>query len=550
MSFEPTLLAAHEGESGPFVMWLEELGLGDFLKRYPLKQLIEWGWIVPQYRIIFPKQFFDSWKDYPYSYVEIPTEFKNYTLLWDYLWRLDDKSLPLWFLDPISNPDDELHKILRDNTFELDKKDLPESFEHARGRSITPYADYFYKWQGYALVDVIHRADNIETILSTPDVIKRAEGVLRIAQVISSEKLTNPESILTTPNKWGGLATPMTWLDHFRSFRSVCLNEHRKSDDEKYNTYQEGAKLLAQHFEITSETLADFIKNKLLVLAQDWIQLNEKFEKHSIWTRRAWPYLQEDIQLAMIWLMILTNQPFENYVAEWRPLFMGNRSWATLDEALPYGFIKHQEKFILYAPEYLEPFNRICNDQLKFDKSTLPEIVYRLYRTNYPFAGFLAAFYELHEHLGHKFDKHGLDFREIRPLDHYALLAIHAEGCLRRKLESLNMNNKNQGLVNYIKHLGENYNHLQKVMPIYSQESYRKLTRLHSKPGDPIGDIQSIPKVLPEVEHQLLQAFLCCELARNYFAHHDYLNHELIRSEKSRFLLRGILLTILILLKT
>lgn len=549
MFFEPTLLAAHEGKSGPFIMWLEKLGLADFLKRYPLKQLIEWGWIIPQYRIIFPKQFFDSWEYYPGSYIEIPTELENYAVLWDYFWKLDDESMPLWYLDPISHPDEETNQLLRNNTYKAGKNDLPETFEHARGRTITPYADYFYRWQGYALVDVIRWADNIETILSTPDVIKKAEGVLRIAQFLTSEKLNNPESILTTPNRWGGLASPMTWLDHFRSFRSVCFSDHRKNDDEKRNTYRKGAKLLAQYFEITPESLADFIKNKLLVLAQEWIQLNEKSEKRSIWIKRAWPYLQVDIQLAIQWLMVLTNEPFEKYIADWRPLSMGSRSWATLDEALPYGFIKHQEKFILLVPEYLEPFNKTCNDQIKFDKNTLPEIVYRLYKTNYPFAGFLAAFYELHEHLSYKdFDKYGLDFREIRPLDHYALLAIHAEGCLRRKSESLNTSN-NQGLIAYIKQLGNKQSHLQKVMDCYSQESKRKLTRLHAKQSDPIGDIQSIPKELSHTEHQILQAFLCCELARNYFAHHDYLSHELIRSEKSEFLLRGILLTILILLE-
>jgi len=552
MFSDPTLLAAHEGKTGPFIMWLEKLGLRDFLGRYPLKQLVEWGWVVPQHRVIFPKQFFNSWRNYPYSDVDIPREFKNYAVLWEYSWRLDDESTSLWYLDPISHPDDEINQLLRNNTYKAGKNNLPESFEHAGGKTITPYADYFYRWQGYALVDVIRWADNIESIFSTPDVVKRAEGIMRIAQFISSEQLNNPEEILTMPNRWGGLALPMTWLGHLRSFRSVCMSDHRKNDDEKHNTYQKGAKLLAQYFAITPEILTDFIKNKLLVLAQEWIQLNEKFEKRSVWTKWAWPYLQEDIQLAISWLMILSNQPLEKYVAEWQPLFMGSRSWATLDEALPYEFLKHQKKFILLVPEYLEPFNRICNNRIKFDKNVLPEIVFRLSKTNYPFSGFMAAFYELHEQLIYKnFDKHGLDFREVRPLDHYALLAIHAEGCLRRKSESLNKNNnKNPGLVFYIEQLGGNQEHLQKVIDCYSQKSKRELTRLHAKQSDPIGDIQSIPKKLPDTEHQILQAFLCCELARNYFAHHDYLNHELTRSDKSQFLLRGILITILILLES
>lgn len=553
MFSESTLLAAHEGKFGPFVSWLERLGLKKFLEKYPLRQLVEWGWVVPQYRIIFPKHFFDNWEYYPSSYIEIPTELENYAVLWDYLWKPDDESVPLWYLDPISRPDKEISQLLRKNAFRVDKKDLPESFEHMRGRTITPYADYFFRWQGYALVDVIRWADNIQPIFSTPDVVKRAEGIVRIAQFISSETSTNPERILTTPNRWGGLATPMTWLDHFRSFRSVCLSDHRKNDDEKHNIYRKGAKLLAQYFKITPESLADFIKNKLLVLAQEWIRLNEKFERRSVWTKQAWPYLQEDIQLAISWLMILTNQPFEKYIADWRPLFMGSRSWATLDEALPYEFIKHQEKFILLAPEYLEPFNKICNDQIRFDKETLPEIVYRLYKTNYPFSGFLAAFYELHEHLSYKsLDKYGLDFREVRPLDYYALLAIHAEGCLRRKLELLGLldgiKEEKQTLSQYIQILAKNQQISEKVIGCFCGNI--DLTKLYTNRVDPIGRIKSIRTNLSQIEHILVQAFLCCVLARNYFAHHDFLNHELIRSEKSEFLIRGILLTILILLES
>ena len=552
MFSEPTLLAAHEGKSGPFVLWLEKLGLGEFLKKHPLRQLVEWGWIVPQYRIIFPKQFFDNYKHYPYIYGETPTELKNYDVLWDHFWKLDDESTPLWYLDPISHPDEETNQLLRNNIYKAGKNDLPESFEHARGRTITPYADYFYRWQGYALVDVIRWADNIETILSTPDVIKKAEGILRIAQFITSERLNNPESILTTPNRWGGLASPMTWLDHFRSFRSVCMSDHRKNDDEKHNTYRKGAKLLAQYFEITPESLADFIKNKLLVLAQEWIRLNEKFEKRSVWTKRAWHYLKIDIQLAISWLMILTNEPFEKYVADWRPLFMGSRNWATLNEALPYEFIKHQEEFILLVPEYLESFNKICNDQTKFDKKSLPEIVYRLNKINYPFTGFMAAFYELHEHLRYKnFDKYGLDFREVRPLDYYALLAIHAEGCLRRKLDLLGLldgiKEEKQTLFKYIQILAKNKQISEKVIGYFNGNN--DLTKLYTNRIDPIGQIQSLKTNLSQFEHMLTQAFLFCVLARNYFAHHDFLNNELIRSEKSGFLIKGILITILVLLK-
>ncbi|MDD2919924.1 type IIL restriction-modification enzyme MmeI [Rhodoferax sp.] len=48
--------------------------------------------------------------------------------------------------------------------------------------------------------------------------------------------------------------------------------------------------------------------------------------------------------------------------------------------------------------------------------------------------------------------------------------------------------------------------------------------------------------------HFVLEAMVCCELARNYFAHHDYLDSELLNNADSQFLLGGILVSVLVLL--
>jgi len=358
--------------------------------------------------------------------------------------------------------------------------------------------------------------------------------------------------MLTAPNQWGGRAALMTWLDHFRAFRDAVFNKYDCNYETKRALYRNGAKSLLDYFDITTDTLADAIKDRLLVLAQDWIHANDCLDRRSIWTLHAWPHLQADIELAITWLILLTGKTFEEYDAEWRRPFMGNWGWAPLDKALPYGFIQHQKKFIKYVPIYLKPFNETSGNQRQFVEANLPDIVRRLQRSNYPFSGFLAAFYELHEHLGSRsFDKHGLDFRELRPLDHYALLAIHAEGCLRRELDSLDrldaISPESQGLINYIKELADVRGISSGVMACFNSNQ-KKLTKLHKKPDDPIGHIQAIQTSLPETEHQLAQAFLCCLLARNYFAHHDFLDHELPRSEKSTFMLKGILLTVLMLL--
>lgn len=60
-----------------------------------------------------------------------------------------------------------------------------------------------------------------------------------------------------------------------------------------------------------------------------------------------------------------------------------------------------------------------------------------------------------------------------------------------------------------------------------------------------IADVMNMTSDLIPKEHYLVQAFLCSVLARNYFAHHYYLDSELLRSKESQFLLAGILATAL-----
>lgn len=554
MSTSSTLLIAHEGKSGTFIRWLDELGISDFLNRYPLSQLVEWGWVKPRYRVTFPQSFFECWENYPESSWSPTEELKEYAILWDSSWFIDSEDVPLWFLDPLFHSEEGVCDLLRQYSYSDGTNLTPKSIDHVRGISIKPYADYFYRWQGYALVDVIRWADSINPVYSTPDMVEQANAMVREAEYITVNGLSSPEQILTLENRWGGLSRLLTWLDHFRAFRNASFRVPDHDSESQQARYRKGAMLLAQHFEITHEILAAAIKNHLLVLANEWIDANAKVDKKSCWTLRAWPHLQDDIQLAMIWLIMISGKTFEDYDAEWRQPFKGNWGWAPLDEALPYDFIVHQKRFVQYAPIYLKNFTQICHNQWQFDEASLQLIVRNYQRDNYSFTGFLAAFHELHEHLNSKhFDKRGLDFRSLRPLDQYALLAIRAEGCFRSRLISLERLNEihedKQGLFSYINKLAEISGIPREVIGQF-KAAPKELTSLYGAQQDPIGGILSMRQTLSDVNHQLVQAFLCCILARNYFAHHTFLDHELVRSEKSAFMLKGILLSVLILLSS
>jgi hypothetical protein len=538
------LLIAQQGNDGSFPRWLEELGLEGFLRRYPMRQLVQWGWVVPQFRAVFPKEFILSWKTFPCLGEDVSPEFHTYSLLWDSYWEVAKITEPLWFLHPFFNPKDVVNKHLFEHCKFTVEKTLPEEFLHSNGLRVMPYADYFYRWQGFALIDVIRAADCIAPILNTPDVEERAAEIVRIAQHV---KQHDPRDVLTIDRRWGGLAELMTWLSHYRAFRdAIPWRGHQ--DQEVRQIRRKGANDLAKHLCFSSDMLSVAIKDRLLVLAQDWRRANDR---HCIWTLRAWPYLQQDIALAMEWLCYLSGKALDSYLEQWQYQHNWVEGWAQLCDVLPHEFFEDRKRFLLLAPKYLNKYNSLLPESRRLEGQQLVPAIDRMRSKNYPFGSFLGAFRQLHDELGYNYDKKGkMDFRALRPLDYYSLLAIRAEQVLRYAIDqdaqavSKNLDKLRQ----YIAHFAAAAEVSQRAINYFCDQD-KTLTTLHKTPPDPIGKIMALNPGFGAREDYLIKAFLCCTLARNYFAHHHYLDgQDLPRSEKSAFLLSGILITVLYLI--
>lgn len=546
MSDRCPLLEAQQGQEGAFPRWLEDLGLRDFLSRYPLRKLVEWGWVVPQYRLIFPQEFFTTWENFPYSEEGLAQRFHPHALLWDSTWWIDDTQKPLWLVHPLFRPEDEAGRILAEQGKTALGERLPSELTHPSGRKVAPYADYFYHWQGYALIDVIRFADCIAPILNTPDVEERAAGIVRIAERV---KQIDPRDVLTAERRWGGLAQPMTWLSHYRAFRDALWSYESQHHGDR-TLRRNGAKQLADHLGITAESLSSALRNKLLMLAQDW---HMAIGRHSKWTHGAWAQLQQDIAIAVEWLCYLSGKTLDDFLDEWRYRhYFGLREWAELHTVLPFEFFTDRQYFLRDAPEYLKNYNQLLPESEQLEGERLTALVDGLRSTNYPFGSFLGAFRQMHEELSYRFDTKGsLDFRELRPLDYYSLLAIRAEGVFHYAMEKNGLLAKvkpdKRTLREYIVQLAVKRGISRKALDYFRVQD-GIFTRLHHAPQDPIGTIMNLTPSLGPREDYLVKAFLCCTLARNYFAHHHYLDRALLRSEKSAFMLSGILVTVLNLL--
>ncbi|TAJ76529.1 MAG: hypothetical protein EPO42_12520 [Gallionellaceae bacterium] len=538
MSSSGSLMRLRQGNEGEFLNWLEKLGLKDFLHHYPVRRLVEWGWLSPQSRVIFPESFFLEEDEPPSFESRRRSDLKGEQLLWDSSWFVGE-SEPLWFLDPFFRPGDKEGQVLfgKDSAGALPA--VPEPFMHPDGVEVIPFVDYFFHWQGYALIDVIRTADTFGPILHTPDLKER----LAFIEEVRSERLAewNPEEILTLPTRWGGLSEPMTWLSHYRDLRDAIPLHNADS-----NLLRKGALELAAYLGVTEEKLAYAVKDQLLVLAQDWRRANDRYYEL---TQRAYPYLQADIQIAMEWLYFLTGNELDFYLDKWQYDTMGQRQWAELHAVLEYEFFTERKFFIKTAPKYLNDYCKQFVDESGLNGNNLGILVDAIRSTNYPFDSFLGAFRQMHEEMTYRFEhKGGLDFRERRPLVYYSVLAIRAEGCLRFALEKGGMLDsiENQGLSKYIECLAQRRGLSSKAIERFRGNLNK--TNLHEAKEYPIASIMKLNLGLSEKENYLVQAFLSCVVARNYFAHHYCFDKEVRKSKESGFMLTGILVTVLYLL--
>ena len=541
------LLSVHGDGKGDFADWFENLGIrSHFLNAYPLKKMVEWQWLIPQFRVVFPEAFFtDQWPTYP----ELPSERRIgadpvldvYSTLWDSTWLGDPEDEAFWFLHPFFRPNNRAGALLSKCQAINGVFPTVPAFQHPNGRTVAPVSDYYFHWQGYALIDVIRAADCFRPcLLNTPDAAERAT---RLAEVTKHVSL-GAGDILTLPSRWGGLAEPMTWLSHYRALRS-SIDRLEMRNGMLSGQRKRGAVALANHFEILADRLEHVVKEKLLVLAQDW---NWAAKQKCPWVSPALENLRTDIFFAVEWLCLLTGNTLDTYLDLWQYTHGGQERWAELKAVLPFEFYSDREYFLQVAPFYLADFNKKLPNSKRLEDARLHAVVEGIRTRNRHFNSFLGSFRKLHEALGAKPAlPGGIDFRNRNPLDYYLLLAIRAEQCLRSELLRRDCLGDNDSLELYLRQLAKEIGLDGKAKACF--DSHRKtVADLKEMPTDFIDSISRLNTSNERTQIPLGQAMLYCLAARNYFAHHDYLDAELLNEQSSQFLLGGVLLSVLTLL--
>ena len=542
-----TLMMVYGDGTGDFVNWLKQLGVkDDFLREYPIAKLVEWGWLRPQYRIIFPTFYFaDGGPDTEELRNELVCHGPAISELWESQWRCEGEEIPMWFIHPFFTPQSRAGKLLTQNSAQTGLPEVPPSFERPCGSVVSPYADYYYSWQAYALIDVIRASDIFRHhILDTPDAQARAKSLVTLIKTTS----WNPQTILDSEIGWGGLAEIMTWLAHYAALQEA-MKRRELHDGNSPGMLRRGAQALAAHLGVDPLRLENAIKDRLLVLAQNWIW---GAPQQNRWISSAYPFLQKEVYGAVHWLCMLTGNTLDHYFGLWRYPYWGQQQWAELLTVIPFEYYGNRDKFLQLVPTYLQPFNVRLSERHRLEGERLAAVVDTVRARNRLFNSFMGAFKKLHHELAHKPERTGgIDFRERQPLDYYLLLAIRAETCFRCELRRIgeldSIPKKDQGMVAYLQKLGTRSGLDDESLTFFSQ-SVKNSEKLYAEPQRAINQIIELGGSAAPQQLALVQAMVCCYVARNYFAHHDYLDDILLTNRDSGFLLGGILVGVLVLL--
>lgn len=530
---------AHEGRYGPFVNWLEELGLKEFIREFPLPKLVEWKWLTPYSRLEVNQPFLERID----QRIRQSDSEADLEILWSPIWSIDETTSIDWCVDPSAIPYSSFKNLLSSGRSRTGS--VVESFVDGNGRARHPYVDFYLHWQAYALIDTIKWADN-GPLIRTPDVAERLE---RFIPWIADREF-GAQAISYATIRWGGTrATHFTWISHYRSTRSALQWYFLRNQDADHRLLlKRAAARLADLLGINAIDLHCALKDSLLVVAQEWRWTRET--SREAWIRKAWKELQKDIYHLCEWLCMLEDKITLDYLEEYDYDPIGRKEYARLHEVLNFEAYEALTFFSRHARKYLSQALPDLLDRFPGDPKRTRSVARKICDACPPFESFLLAFKALHDDLRSLNDRDHLDLREKRPIDHFAALAVRAETCLRFAIYQSDCARRPTDptsftLSGYIEDISMACGAAFPPEHTIDKTATRSLTLMKQSRDEKITNVKELdfPDVSPG-QAALVRAYLGCQLARNYFAHHYDLDHEMVKGPIGQFIMASTIFTV------
>ena len=444
--------------------------------------------LIPDLFVRLPPEIFSSWRRFP--------RLDGSTIRRELVWMdCHNMSIPYrgkWSLESALHPYDGKLKSGFANRFSVNVPRDLVNHKHPNGILFRPVEAYFRYWKAYVFVEAL---DGYEDV-----------GLFLASQLGRETLISNFNK---TSERWE--AEYKDGFDRLSFYRTAMTNFTLSEDNGSTTTGKELSEFVLSASNGTTELLEQDLE-KLLILFQYWRTRQEEGRRYY---QYAIEQLRYDVYLLLEWLCPLTGKPEEMYFEKWnRP----SQKYVPLRDVISYEEFDLEESFVNHVPHYS---SRLVEDGILVDVKG----IYARLTKHDSFWPWIRAFSDLHRQLVSTSATKPLVFRQPRILDHLLVVALRTEILIRAffnaavKPEEPDFLDKVFcGFLMKLRPKSASRTVLCEVLKNWKQ------TRLHKKPEEIFGRIDSIPRKSQwsQIQHHLIKSTLKFAAARNYFAHHSY----------------------------
>jgi hypothetical protein len=541
-------LAARGDNTGSFLRWLDELRV-PYSHTVRIGDMIRWGWLQPSFRILLPDTYFLSWKDFPADAAGSHDVSEDNVWAHHLWWAAGGASsflyqqLPFrgnWFVHPFDRPDNEYSARI---TEARQATSLPpvEGKKHPNSNTYYPWIDYFPYWKAYELIDLLPSVAVTNPIWFTDRIPEQIDDIKANLDMLTRWRKSDLSRVHKT---WQDDSTFFSYLARYRAMQAALTHAPRIAEVEPWEP-ADAARALARTLSVTSEELEELTKTKLLAQADAWRSWKERDGNGP--GEVALGHLQKDLLCAIEWLYYLTGKTYDDYCDLWTMPDSRSRTGRSLSKALPVQGRVAEEYFLRHfnrvrgGYDLIPPPDKLTDDEVA-------KLVRALRHRTYLFADWLKRYQAFHEGLvgAPSWDWAGIT--EDRLFDDLALMVLFTEKVLDIAAPAGTTTGTYKSVKDLLKASTarlEATDHRFKGAWQLASTQWKAYTSLRNKPTDPFGALRTVKLNGPETPAALAKAVLFFDLGRNYFAHHSYLNQNLIQTPNGGALFAGIVTTTL-----
>lgn len=494
-----------------------------------LAEMVKRGWVRPALRVALPKEAFEAWTNFP---VISPIEAEGVPE--EHQWAINlyvvamssvrPNSCKDWWVCYLDDDSDGLAQAARRGAINPERSEsLPSPFRHPRmNQEVRPWIDYFSYWQAFQIAEYASVMTGTYSLTDAVPLDRDQVEQTRTHCVKLNHQLLR--------HKWNERSRTFEWLSRMRTVLGASV--HRTPSEEELD---HALRRVAASLELDVEKMGQDVRDVLLRMWRDWNQTPPSSARIAAPMRQL---LREEIQYAVYCIERIGGKPVDFLDEVWSPP-AGHGLSARLIDALPREEDLARRDFPRQAEMYLHRLRGVLPASSPLDHVSLRSLLSKHWATSRSLRRFVLAFRRLHEELhAGRLTAEDRILRHAERIEQFNLTMMHAErvlsdlhradsgGAKYPEVRKTLKRSLNVVLSHWTLTTGGFSERAQDQLKTALSE-HAQLHDLNATEGLPLVRVSDVDTGVVAADH-VIAAFVNLIVARNYAAHHDLLDFELV----------------------